>query len=400
MTIGDVSYGGPFEIGSFFSKSWVGDDYPDEGPNKANTIYSSVLYDMDGNILNRFTSDRSEVARAIIRNKASRVKRGFVKRQPIPHPYSMNYSKGYQPSISSDQGHGPYTFGYLFGNPGIRPAWTDNDELALINKLRSAVQGSDFNLGVFLAEAPEAVRMIGDAAERLANGIRAFKRGRILKAASILTKGRNIKRPHRITASSNWLELQYGWLPLVNDMDSGARYLAHKFNSKPLTRVKVSRSVVNEFTDNLNESPLFRASSDSWSFTRKRIIANLREVDQVQLSGLTDPASVAWELLPWSFVIDWAIPIGDYLSARSVVGSLKAEFIITTVTKSYFRPDRDVVYSGPRWVGAESYWHSWGTMSREVTSTLTVPFPKIKPLSEILSWKRAANAVALLLQQR
>lgn len=30
--------------------------------------------------------------------------------------------------------------------------------------------------------------------------------------------------------------------------------------------------------------------------------------------GLTNPLEVAWELVPFSFVLDWALPIGEWLS--------------------------------------------------------------------------------------
>lgn len=40
----------------------------------------------------------------------------------------------------------------------------------------------------------------------------------------------------------------------------------------------------------------------------------------VQL-GLTNPAEVAWEVVPFSFVIDWFIPVGNFLSSLdSLVG--------------------------------------------------------------------------------
>lgn len=34
-------------------------------------------------------------------------------------------------------------------------------------------------------------------------------------------------------------------------------------------------------------------------------------------SGLANPAAILWELMPYSFVIDWSLPIGNYLQAAS-----------------------------------------------------------------------------------
>lgn len=37
--------------------------------------------------------------------------------------------------------------------------------------------------------------------------------------------------------------------------------------------------------------------------------------------GLTNPAVLAWDVIPWSFVVNWVIPIGDWLeSIDSTVG--------------------------------------------------------------------------------
>ena len=38
--------------------------------------------------------------------------------------------------------------------------------------------------------------------------------------------------------------------------------------------------------------------------------------------GLLNPVSLAWELVPWSFVVDWVLPIGSVLSALSAPAGL------------------------------------------------------------------------------
>ena len=60
-------------------------------------------------------------------------------------------------------------------------------------------------------------------------------------------------------------------------------------------------------------------------------------------TGFSNPLSVAWEIVPWSFVIDWMIPVGDYLngldalcgvSQLCVVRSYKYQ-VITDQTLTY-----------------------------------------------------------------
>jgi hypothetical protein len=37
----------------------------------------------------------------------------------------------------------------------------------------------------------------------------------------------------------------------------------------------------------------------------------------LESAGLVNPLSIAWELLPWSFVVDWFIPVGNTLEAMT-----------------------------------------------------------------------------------
>jgi hypothetical protein len=47
-----------------------------------------------------------------------------------------------------------------------------------------------------------------------------------------------------------------------------------------------------------------------------------REVNQI---GLANPLSIAWEVVPFSFVVDWGLPIGNVLEALTATRGL--EFI-------------------------------------------------------------------------
>jgi hypothetical protein len=135
---------------------------------------------------------------------------------------------------------------------------------------------------------------------------------------------------------------------------------------------------------------------------RKGITCTLKEVDVVGLSGLKDPLSVAWELLPYSFVADWFIPIGDFLQARGLSQALTGSFVSSTKEVAYgynlhvTEPDPQ-----PWWVKTQTKTISeLGYFERAIGITLEVPLPTAKPLMDVPSWKRAANAVALLSQLR
>lgn len=65
--------------------------------------------------------------------------------------------------------------------------------------------------------------------------------------------------------------------------------------------------------------------------------------------GLTNPASVAWELVPFSFVVDWFAPVGDWLNALDA--TLGYSFL--SGTRSTIRRRTGQYRASP------AYTHSW-----------------------------------------
>jgi len=197
--------------------------------------------------------------------------------------------------------------------------------------------------------------------------------------------------------SARWLELQYGWMPVVKDMYGAGCALAQQLNNPYVQtyRARLKRPlIVNLTTPNIALAQAYTA----YGVDRGQLVARIKEVNVPQLNGLVDPSSVLWELTPWSFVIDWVIPIGNYLQARGLAQSLTGTFITTLSTIEYFKcnsvaTNKYSIPDPPFWY---RYWKLTGT--RTVSTSLSTPPPRVKPLGEILSWKRAANALALLNQ--
>lgn len=322
-----------------------------------------------------------------------------------PHPYSLVYY---------DRGDGTYVFKTRCGavpdtNIGLLQvecsqdrAWTSNDDSELYGKLREAYDDSDFNAGVFAGELGETTDMLAGNLRRLAQAGRLARRGRLSEAAKVLGK-----HPRRSTERAEksgqgiderWLELQYGWKPLMGDISNLADLIASK--DKPRTRrIWVQKSI--GMTPYTNYTNMLAEGKGKYS---KRIIAYMREprpLLAVRL-GLQDPFSVAWELLPFSFVADWVYPIGDYIEARSFASRAEGLFVITTRRKFNVRCDKRKSTYTPTgcWVLQPEpgllAWHRRVELTREVVATL--------PQVDLPVWKnplggpgeRLANAVALV----
>jgi hypothetical protein len=119
--------------------------------------------------------------------------------------------------------------------------------------------------------------------------------------------------------------------------------------------------------------------------------------------GLLDPASVLWEITPYSFVVDWFVPFGTYLDNLNQIPKLKGRFLTTSTyevnihsirTTAAFNalPDR-------RLKRLPSVAFQQKTITRNVASGLTVPSPSFNSLYDALEpANRFKNALALAYQ--
>lgn len=405
---------GTTRTGTLFQRTWSGTDWPAtariEKPLMANPVMDwskKGVAILDKQIL---ANNRAAIAqyRAAIKASHARKVRSRIIEGNKPHPYSCTrvWREQDVDLCKRTVNPTPYTASptQAGGNPiGLwTPWWTVEDDYRLISRLQTKMVGSNFNAGVFLAELGPALTMITNAASRLYRSRKALIRGDLVNAWRHLspmgsTFAPKVRRGQPI--ASQWLEMSYGWMPLINDLEDGAHMIAESENVNPAfyrvrSRVKKGGPLNLVWKD--GPVNIFNSQFLGYQYETGQLVAYLREINVPQLVGLSNAASVAWEVTPFSFVADWAVPIGNYLAARGVAQALKGEFVTSKkrdVTVTDFRYGGDMrILSVPK----SRFYYRTLTSSRVVEQTLKVPLPQIRPLNEWLNWKRAANAVALL----
>jgi hypothetical protein len=279
--------------------------------------------------------------------------------------------------------------------------WTANDTIKLQDKLREKIMGSDFNAGVAIAESSKSLSLVANSATRIALALKAVRSGRPGDAALILTRNTSqegVFKPPKATKNNRskwgglWLELQYGWLPLVKDAQAGAQALAHAFSAPPQQIYRVKRTVKGLIAVDAY------VGGDGAQYTKGYLKAIIREKNMPILTGLLDPASIAWELLPYSFVIDWFVPIGNYLQNLALARGVEGTFVTTIHRHSEYERTSFRFAPGfptPQTVSCYALKRE-GDIQRTVSTALSVPLPNVKPLSKALSFKHCLNAIALL----
>lgn len=295
--------------------------------------------------------------------------------------------------------------------PSDASYWPDissNDILKTQNRLLEKVKGHDFHLGVALGESKRTVKMVESNLGKLGRSILALKRGDLSTAARQLGASPRTSRLKSGDVSGRWLEMQYGWLPLLNDTYQAAK--AFEAISKG------PRSTV--FYQSRRATKVAYYTTGDYQLTRlhERKIAYSfelsEEVDPLRQLGLKDPASVLWELLPYSFVVDWFVPIGTYLDNLNQIPKLKGRWLVHSGYKTSGKVDfkwNASEYPPCGYHGGAHRYHqmtivpdvrgeySW-TNRQVLSGPPPVPAPKVK-LGGAVHGTRVWNAIALASQR-
>lgn len=284
---------------------------------------------------------------------------------------------------------------YISGGGGSVSAWTNADSVYLQNSLLTTVKGHSFNLGVALAEGGQTVALVKSSLYSIGTAIRALKHADFAAAARSLGVKPRTSRLSTKDIAGRWLELQYGWLPLLSDVYESSKAFS-RIADGPRTEVyKVYRRRIK--SQSTFESFRF---INSTMRSNGSITAIMREnLTRPRSLGLENPASVIWEIIPYSFVIDWFIPIGTYLENLNQIPLLQGQFMTsrTDVRSTLWtakKPPAGLISEQ----GATSQ-YTTVAYSRTVTSGLPVVRPSFKSLDSSLSPKHIWNAIALARQR-
>lgn len=185
------------------------------------------------------------------------------------------------------------------------------DDALAISRLYDKLSETKAQMATTFAERQSTINTVADKLEKVFRAYRDVKRGNVNRAARRL----GIKKGHKPRskqAAGQWLELQYGWLPLVGDV-----YTMLNFN-QPIRNIiyGVGRnSETLEYKKDIFAVSRFDVNVNYWCVVKYGASVHVSDPALAfgQRAGLINPSVVAWELMPFSFVIDWALPIGDYL---------------------------------------------------------------------------------------
>lgn len=193
-------------------------------------------------------------------------------------------------------------------------------------RFRDRAVGENSAVGVFAAERREAYGMVYRRVTGLYRAYKHLRRGEFRQFLRELSV--NPKRKHRSwvrsaanEASGLWLEYWFGWSPtitdiyntvevLTQDLPAGRYYGSAKARLAYYNKLVYQSNPTGNFEE-IDQTAVYRAQMGA---TIKLVNPDLFLLNQL---GLINPASVAWEIVPFSFVIDWFTQFGSSLNAMS-----------------------------------------------------------------------------------
>lgn len=186
-------------------------------------------------------------------------------------------------------------------------------------------------IGENLATFRQTMSLFANPATALAGGLKAAWKDKSVRP--YLGKSiRDVYREGPFTAGAKkYLEYVYGWKPLMLDI-YGILELMKESGERPFLISGHGSSKRSNEIGQLSKNDLSYTTQTDFGPTMDnsvcrckiwgRIDPNTQGLRALNQLGLINPLSLTWELVPWSFVIDWFVPIGPVLQALTAPAGL------------------------------------------------------------------------------
>lgn len=225
---------------------------------------------------------------------------------------------------------------------------------------------------VSAAEFSKTIKMIASPARALCNLVQTYGR-------------RNKLRNLSDAAAGSWLEYRYGWRPLMKDIQDGLEALEKVYSPRMTSRA--TRSVTSELTGATSwvsqggllthhGTSVTKADVTCRAYCLYEWLSSLFDSSRAHGVRISDIPSAMWELVPYSFVVDWFVNTTSLINALAPRGDIRrlAEgYVLRTNTEST-RIVTSTSYTGsvPGWTFTQQ---STGTHTRRSEDVVRVVDP-------------------------
>jgi len=306
-----------------------------------------------------------------------------------------------------------------FHEPVVPPIRTGESMAAtVITKAYAEMKKSTINTGEILADLDNTIGMFKEP----------YKSARVLACKIIASKKRRLRAAKTAkqvarAGSDAWLEYRYGWQPILMDCESiGKEVKARADASNAVRKRKVSRAGAAENRSGSkawsSEGVPYKSWGTSGLATTKvsvrcsagvlydqTVNTALKSLDKTLGVRPSDLPATFWETVPYSFVVDWFVNVGDWIQAITPVPGIDVRGSwLTTVSETTRKVTGTMLSCGktPRQLEEDPRDHggSFGSSERKTLRYERVSNPSV-PITPVWTGKpmsllHSVDSIALL----
>lgn len=250
-----------------------------------------------------------------------------------------------------------------------------------------------------------------------------FKSATKLLSSMIKSRNRKLGKTAASFAkatANTWLEYRYGWKPIILDMKTIVKSAQSKMSNNDKLRLVV-RAGSGDSANGIIQQPatwnaahtLGASATASVERTLQRDVGvvfdliNQTTSDQLAAlfgTRLRDLPATAWEIVPYSFVADWFVGIGDWIQAITPApGIFVRGNWVSEKSRLELNISANVAYPDPKPVAPSVFWGGYFGSTTTIVDTFSRTCNK--PLPNTPAWKtwkvsslHQADAASLLVK--
>lgn len=288
--------------------------------------------------------------------------------------------------------------------------WTNSDVVPVYNKAYAKLVGKlksdQAELGASLGEYRQTVGMVEDRASQLVDLAKAARRNGWIGSVGAMIK--RVKTSNEVSKKNlqklgrNYLEVAFGWIPTIQDLHTGLEVLTSGI-PPAWASAKAESPIERRVTALAGSYPNLSSKAVTGGQVKVRVGCgvvltnhNLWLANQL---GLINPVSVAWELVPNSYIIDYFVNVNDVINSWTdfvgvdIVRPYRT-FVVEYTSNDY--TEYGLSDPGSPCLGGVSYLLLKGKASR-MNRELNIPGPTLTISPPHISLRRAGTSIARLL---
>lgn len=277
------------------------------------------------------------------------------------------------------------------------------------------------NVAMMIAELPQSVKMVSSILNKGMKLIRKLKKSQLHHS-----NDNDVDRQKSMADA--WLMWTYGVNPILGDLEKTIALESTKYKFNRSYTASAEAEVMKNSVMKTVSGAIVCEHDMTYSVSSRKGITVAVEQDSsvraykqmLDLLGFGAPAGTAYEMLPLSFVVDWAVPIGDYLNSRDILRNytVRAHWTTNVIRERVFskysldnKRLTSLLRTKPTYIGFKTVSSSFAPsyvlyervyVKREVPTgplpEMPDPFVMVNRLG--LSIQRQVSALALMVQRR